>query len=183
MPETLLSPSNILLYGREVADLTITKGPHIATSAGDLGDNKFIQRQLEKDQDNAKERARFARIYGFSYEGHYYDLPTPALFLVHGEGKQAEDIPEADYVARGPGSADKTGVGAQGYSLSSDMRVWAYDKADFSMRLDVETGPFEQILLEAALRAENTQTYYSGAKVSGAKVSGAKLSLRGGADD
>ena len=26
----------------------------------------------------------FARIYGFSFEGHYYKLPRPVLFLVRG---------------------------------------------------------------------------------------------------
>ena len=29
-----------------------------------------------------------ARIYGFSYEGVYYGLPGPAIFLVHGAGTQ-----------------------------------------------------------------------------------------------
>jgi hypothetical protein len=29
------------------------------------------------------------------------------------------------------------------------MRVWIYDKSDLSMRLDAETGTFEQILLTA----------------------------------
>ena len=35
-----------------------------------------------------------------------------------------------------------------------DMKVWVYDKGDFSMRLDVETGTFERILLEAELDEE-----------------------------
>ena len=35
-----------------------------------------------------------------------------------------------------------------------DMKVWVYDKGDFSMRLDVETGTFEHILLDAELDEE-----------------------------
>ncbi|NIO41492.1 MAG: hypothetical protein GTO41_15745, partial [Burkholderiales bacterium] len=31
----------------------------------------------------------FARIYGFAYAGVYYELETPALYLVHGDGQEA----------------------------------------------------------------------------------------------
>jgi hypothetical protein len=37
-------------------------------------------------------------------------------------------------------------------SDAADVRVWEYDKGDFSIRLDVETGQFEQILLAAVMR-------------------------------
>ena len=30
----------------------------------------------------------FARIYSFSYEGHYYKMPRPLLFLVSGDGRK-----------------------------------------------------------------------------------------------
>src|SRR5437764_12750944 len=32
---------------------------------------------------------QLAQIYGFAYEGKYYDLAKPALFLVMDEGKEA----------------------------------------------------------------------------------------------
>jgi len=34
----------------------------------------------------------FARIYSFSYEGHYYSLPRPLLFLVANNGHRAQDL-------------------------------------------------------------------------------------------
>lgn len=122
MPETLLSPSNILLYGRELVDLQIVNPPPPPSGSppnnnppssglplddvqppggGDgpdgpagtlppppppprLGSNNFLQAQL------ASPGARLARIYAFSYEGHYYDLAAPALFVVHGPGRDPE---------------------------------------------------------------------------------------------
>ncbi|MDX1742985.1 MAG: hypothetical protein R3186_05250, partial [Ruegeria sp.] len=55
-----------------------------------------------------------------------------------------------------------------------DMRVWDYDKADYTMRMDVMTGQFEQVLLDIYFGFDSPAI--SGAKVSGAKVSGAKVS-------
>ncbi len=68
-------------------------------------------------------------------------------------------------------------------TFSEDMKVWAYDKGDFTLRLDIETGPFEETLLDAELVAEEMQAYYSGQKVraSGQKVraSGQKVRASG----
>ncbi len=68
-----------------------------------------------------------------------------------------------------------TGAAAQDYSFPEDMLVWSYDKGDFSVRMDVETGPFEEILLGAELMADDPGVSFSGAKVRGAKVRGAKV--------
>lgn len=198
MAETLLSPSNILLYGREMRDITLVfkpepDSPPDAPVSGEdqevdepgpqapprqpphKGDNIFLRRQLE-----ARE-ARLARIYGFSYEGHYYDLTKPAIFLVHGPGSDPEAIrpantgPDARF-DRAPADADRTGVAQTDSSFSEDMRVWSYDKGDFSIRLDVETGPFDQILLELELQMDFTEQTYSGAS---ARTSGASARLSG----
>ena len=188
--ETLLSPSNILLYGRVLQDLTFQFAPPPTTippetgegsEAGPprLGDNNFLQRQLNAADVN------FARIYGYSYEGEYYDLAKPAIFLVHGEGTAAGGPFPADAarVARAPADADRTGTAGQTGSFAEDMMVWSYDKADFSIRLDAETGPLEQILLEAELISEEMLASVSGAhaRVSGAhaRVSGAHARIRG----
>lgn len=182
--ESLLTPSAVLLYGRVIEDLQIKKHPLPKPKASELerlprgGANKFLERQLEAED------AKLARIYGFSYEGHYYDLPKPAVFLVHGDGDDPEKPRPGkgqERLARAPGAADRTGV-AKAHQFSGEIKVWAYDKGDFSLRLDIETGPFEQILLEAALRSENLRAAYSGAdlRVSGAdlRVSGADLRVR-----
>jgi hypothetical protein len=188
MPETLLSPSNILLYGREITDLVVVHAAneeltHRPFVAAREGQNLFLQRQLQESD------SRLARIYAFSYEGYYYDLPKPALFLVHGAGEDPDrKVPggpgaPGPRAARGPDEVDRTGVGAQEYSFSEDMKVWSYDKGDFSIRLDVETGSFEQILLDAILMPESQSTAYSGAhaRLSGAhaRLSGAHARLSG----
>lgn len=218
MPETLLSPSNVLLYGRVIRDFKLDRDelrrytdqqlirepkqredPPLSEEElesreevavddvhppeeGDLpecelhplppppprlGSNNFLQAQL------LAPGARLARIYGFSYEGHYYDLAKPAIFLVHGPGSDPEAfrpaaagkhrLPEAR-VDRAPSDADRSGVARTGTSFAEDMRVWSYDKGDFSIRLDPETGPLEQILLQAELQVDRLQTIYSGNK-------------------
>ncbi len=59
--------------------------------------------------------------------------------------------------------------------------MWEYDKGDFSIRLDVETGPFEQILLEAALRGGTSAASGADLRSSGADLrsSGADLRISG----
>jgi hypothetical protein len=169
MPETLLSPSSVLLYGREVVGLAIGGLPAPVSEAapgGSLGANTFLENQL------TAAGARIARIYGFSYEGHYYNLAKPALFLVHGAGEEAESATQAVpgprqrgpwRAARAPDGADFTGVAATGTSFSEDIRVWVYDKGDFSLRMDVRTGPLEQILLEGELSSDVLKTFFGGA--------------------
>jgi hypothetical protein len=197
--ETLFSPSNLLLYGRVLQDLQYafthpdTKSPFApADPPKRRGANDFLIEQLRPRTDQRGKvlpgtEVKLARIYGFGYEGHYYDLPKPAIFVVHGDGADPEaprpGAPDPR-VARAPADADRTGVAAPGSSFSEDIRVWTYDKNDFSIRMDVETGPLEQILLEAALRPDQLQASYAGAdlRMRGAdlRVSGADLRLRRG---
>ena len=157
MPETLLSPSRILLYGRVVVDLQIVVPPPPPGPVPNSGVNVFLENQIRAPG------AALARIYGFSYEGHYYDLATPALFIVNGPGVDADAKPAGPRVSRAPDVADKTGLGATCRSFSDDMRVWGYDKSEFTIRLDVGAGPLDEILLEAELSSEKVRTYY-GAK-------------------
>ena len=131
------------------------------------GQNNQLDNQLVED-------ARFARIYGFSYEGTYFELPSPTLFLVHGDGESATDNLPGGQGSRAPFDPSRSGVGAADFQFANDIRVWAYDKADYTIRMDVETGMFEQVLLDAFFGGGDAMI--SGAKVSGAKVSGAKVS-------
>jgi hypothetical protein len=57
---------------------------------------------------------------------------------------------------------------------------WEYDKGDFSLRMDVETGPFERILLDAMLFGGG-RSFYGGAeaRISGAEVRGAEARISG----
>src|SRR4051812_32183657 len=111
MPETLLSPSSVYLFGLVVTDLTIAAGSHYPFPKGKLGKNDQLGEQLADGTG-----ARFARIYGVSYQSVYYDLPSPALFLVHGDGDAAGEPKQgaagAKNRARAPGEAPLTGIAA-----------------------------------------------------------------------
>lgn len=135
---------------------------------------------------------RFARIYGFSFEGTYYGLPRPSIFLVHGKGTQVGNWAY-------PSTVEQSGVAAREWDFSGptgfsprnpavpplpsnlrDLWYWEYEKSDYSIRLDPEAGPFEQILLVAALRVgadmADRATPRSGASLAGASLAGASLS-------
>ena len=59
--------------------------------------------------------------------------------------------------------------GAIGSSPATSM-YWEYDKDDFSLRLDVETGPLTEILLDATLGADPLGSYAgASARLSGAQ--------------
>jgi len=150
--ETLLGASAVYLYGRVVSDLQLVvpklgdkELPEDRSRPARTGTNKFLQRQLRN------RNAQIARIYYFAYEGGLFDLARPTLFLVHGGGISADSPPPDDQLfkrlSRSPGRATRTGLGRQVGSFASDMMLWVYDKGDFSMRLDMDTGTFEQILL------------------------------------
>lgn len=111
-----------------------------------------------------------AKIYGFSFNGVHFDLERPSIFLVHGDGNFLTDD---DRDARSPISPAQSGVGAQEYQFGSEMRCWHYDKSDFSVRMDIHTGMFEQILLEAEIEFDDHGMY--GGKVGGGKVGGGKV--------
>ncbi|MCP4470849.1 MAG: hypothetical protein GY815_09210 [Gammaproteobacteria bacterium] len=54
----------------------------------------------------------------------------------------------------------------------ADIKVWSYDKADFSVRLDVDSGPLEDILLEKAVNDSGVAAQTSAKRVSGKRMSG-----------
>jgi uncharacterized membrane protein YgcG len=174
--ESILSISAVYLFGRLVSDLQVVGEDDADDGARPprVGDNNFLKRQLRNN------KADLARIYAFSFEGCLYELTRPSLFLVHGSG-QDPDGPgpvwdDLKRLARSPGRISKTGLGRQSGSFSMDMKVWVYDKGDFSMRFDVETGTFEHILLDAELDEEASGGRSSGGRSSGGRSSGGRSS-------
>jgi len=181
MPETLLSPSNVVLIGRVVEDLNVvipdrppippgTPDPrHGPFTVNRTSPNRFLEDQL-----GAAANPQIARIYGFSYEGRYYDLPWPAMFLVHGPGEQLESQPGGgSRVSRAPEEPDHTGMAAQDLSFADDLMAWSYDRADLSIRMDVDSGTFEQILLDLVFGGGGGPSV-SGVRVQGVRVSGVR---------
>jgi hypothetical protein len=141
-----------------------------------LGKNTQLDDQLEED-------ARFARIYGFSYEGTYFELPNPTLFLVHGDGVSATDgnqpigttadPPDDLHKSRAPINPSVIGVAAADFQFADDIMVWAYDKADYTIRMDVETGMIEQVLLDIFFEVEAPML--AGGRVAGGRVAGGRV--------
>ncbi len=147
--ETLLGVSSVYLFGRRLLDIEIK--PQVYGAVPEVGANNFLRKQL------VAPGACLARIFAFSFEGELLELDRPTIFLVHGQGEDPDDPPptnvegQVEYrrLARSPGSSSKSGLGIQSKSFAEGTRVWVYDKTDFSMRLDIETGTLEQILLGA----------------------------------
>ncbi len=157
MPEPLLASSGVKLFGRIVAGLTLDP----AAMAGGEADASL--RRLAAKLGDAP---RLARIYGFSHEGQYYDLARPTIFLVDGDGR-----PCGDDVA-------STGVAAKPPEFADGLFVWDYDRSDFSLRMDIDVGPLERILLDAELGPDPMA--YAGASVK-LQQNGASVRLQQGA--
>ncbi len=180
--DTLLSPTNVWLFGRKVADLEVKTGASDPFSKKFQSNNNFLSEQLKDIQETGvpagDKKPVFARIYGFAYAGTYYELETPALYLVHGPGDDATKAAEGNNgnkrFARAPLGLSTTGIAAADFQFADDVRVWAFDKGDFSIRLDVSTGPLDQILLD--MEGCDSSPGVAGARVSGARVSGARVS-------
>jgi hypothetical protein len=138
MPETLLSDSSVLLFGREVTDLELVKDAH-SGSTGAIAD-------LLKADD-----ATIARIYSFSFQNEFFDLASPALFVVRGEGTLVDSE-----------TVEQTGLSRLAGDLAEDLRVWVLDRGDVSVRLDVMTGSLDRILLDYELAEEGLQDFVRG---------------------
>lgn len=179
MPETLLTSSSVLLFGRLVEDLAIK--PSDGTADPHSGAPGHLARQMQAEDPN------FARIYGFGLGGIYHVLPFPALFLVHGRG-----TPAADAIAglkNPPKEAEARGTEAEpaGLLLPEDLVAWTYDKGDFSIRLDIQTGTLEDLLLGNGPDGPEARGMSAqGMSVQGMSIQGMSvrgMSLRGGKKD
>lgn len=114
----LMDHSQVLIYGSVVSGISIDAAK---ITDGELGSNRFLHGQLTAKKGKTNDQ-KLATVYGFEFEGHYYDLPKPTILLVHGEPKAPKDAGAA--VVPDP-------------KLLDTVQVWSYDKADFSIRFDV----------------------------------------------
>jgi hypothetical protein len=160
MSETLLTQSAVKMYGRVLKGVKLEAlGPN---DSSDLGFNKFLKHQLVDKKFEGKREvdpAMLARIYAFSFEGAFYNLPRPAIFLVHGHGAAIRGQGTYDD-GKGP-VVDDSGIPAREFVFETDVRYWEYDKDDVSLRLDSFSGTLEDILIEAALSATSRSGFVS----------------------
>lgn len=152
----LLEYSRILIYGRVAAGITLDAAP-ADTDNPDQGE-VLVNQDVLQSKPGVQQ---LATVYGFEFEGHYYDLPTPTVLLVHGDPQSPKDA----------GAVVETDP-----KLMDDIMVWTYDKGDFSIRVDVSSGPLESILLEEALDSSAMAAQTSAKRISGKRVSGKRMS-------
>lgn len=129
-------------------------------------ENNFLTKQVDFEE------AGFARIFGFSHDGRYFDLERPTIFLVHGEGEELTD--DDDDKAFSPPLPSDSGLGAAEFQFARDMRYWEYDKADFTVRMDMFAGMFEEVLLGFELDGGD-DPMDGGGSVGGGRVGGGRV--------
>ncbi len=169
---TLLSASNIILVGFVLKDLKLNTGdesinyPRTRNNANDFFGKMLMTDAGPKDS----LEPGLARIYGFISAGRYIELEAPTIFLVHGPGDAVEDL-----------AGQEISLVIQNFRFPKDgengAKGWSYDESDFSMTLDVSTGPIAD-LIEAGMGDGGgvSGSRVSGSRVSGSRVSGSRVS-------
>ena len=149
--ETFFEPTRIWLFGKKFESLryypsTMNFSPYGVRDDGSLPmPPKRIERTLRrgllvdkkggtpKEVDIENPSSFFARIYSFSYEGHYYRLPRPLLFLVNDDGDPVGG-PRGEG-SRGEGSEDEGGAKQSPASKSARTNPSAQHAAPQSQRV------------------------------------------------
>ena len=155
--DTIAGDSSIRVFGRLTWDIILRedvekRNEAYAKRPGSTGpvpprlsENNLLIEQL------CSEHAKLARISCFSYQNEMFDLAKPAIFLVHGEGTRVEFSAESGasglVLRKSPPYTELSGMVGQKGSFAPDIFMWVYDRADFTVRLDTETGSFDQVLL------------------------------------
>ena len=192
--ESLFTPSAIKLFGREFKGLSVNQPLDGESPLGKRAriPSQQVQQRLERDQGykqipgrlerslrkvsvddpDGKNHARFARIYGFAYEGQYYELPRPTLFLVYGPGEDAENDSF---------TVQNVGLAAKDWKFASDIKMWQVDDKDVSMCIDIESGPMKEILLQPIFEVEEEIALSGAAASRGAAAGRGAAASRGAA--
>lgn len=198
--ETFFEPTRIFLFGKHFAGLTYDPASMRDAQAGNppewaeypprpaggppppapvLADLGMPPSRLERSLrrlGHPAAQSRFARIYSFSFEGHYYKLPRPLLFLVAGNGAPAQTVN-----ANGAILFNTRMVGFEGkdWNFSQDILVWAVDKKDLAICLDIEIGNYEQLLLESMIAFEEEMSARGSVAARGSVSARGSVGARG----
>lgn len=166
---TLLSGSTIILVGFVLKDLelntTAAEYPPTRNNA-----NNFVGKMLTQDAGpNDNLDPGLARIYGFIASGRYVELDAPTIFLIHGDGEDIINL-----------AGQEISLVIQDFKFpngdESRAKGWAYDESDFSMTLDVSTGPIADLIEAGMGEGAVSGSRVSGSRVSGSRVSGSRVS-------
>lgn len=153
MAETLLSISEVLLYGEKVADMTYK----------------------DKKGDPIK---RFIRVFGFGFEGGYYALDAPIIMLLAGNGvsitdkNTPKDVKDSFATDIKLWTLDKS---------DSSVRLDELTGTIEEILLEVELGGGGRVSGGRVSGGRVSGGRVSGGRVSGGRVSGGRVS--GGKDD
>ena len=148
MTETLLSISEVLLYGEAVSDM--------------------------KYKDKSGDPVRyFVRVYGFSYEGGYYGMDTPVIMLLEGEGSSLAKSTPQDVKTSFSSDIRQWVCDKSDHSARLDEMTGSIE----DILLDVEiggSGPGSRVSGGRVSGGRVSGGRVSGGRVSGGRVSGDK---------
>jgi hypothetical protein len=139
--EPLFAPTGVKLFGRKFTGLQITD--NLGLSATTNNPITTLLREVRSAVAGSPDAVTLARIYGFVYMGAYYPTGDLPVMLVFGEG---EEVPA--------GFENTIEIG--GYAFSKDVfvrgvRVWELDALDAAVRIDVQIGWLNDLLLADAM--------------------------------
>jgi hypothetical protein len=139
IPEFEMMPtSGILLETFEVSQLIMVLSA------------KIIIKGTEMKGREAQEfsTATWGVIFGYAYEGHYFDLPKPKLMLL-------------------PVDPEKIPVDDAGYSEKPGYMVWVVDKLNRCAEFEMNQGFIKELVLEANLPGKRSPTMYAARMMMG----------------
>ena len=165
--ETLFAPSTIRMFGRLFTGLTVGElglSPHA---------NAPLLAALQKlNPEQIKHCLKLARIYGYSYQGNYFKLAEPAVFLVYDEGMSVT-------AGQIPIPMDEIGVELKDEVFASEIRMWTADGLDMGVRIDISIGWMKELLLNDGMAPADNVT---GGQVTGRADVVSRADLVGRAD-
>jgi hypothetical protein len=136
---SLLAPSTVRLFGRELITLDLVAGraAQVSTDSRYKGESPLAGLLKQTN-------LHLAYILAFSYEGRYAPFHTPALFIVRTPGDPVVEAGKAIDPAR-LGLAHLDGT----ITFASDLKYWTYDRSDQTIRLDLASGTLQQLVIDS----------------------------------
>ena len=150
MAETLLSISEVLVYGETVSDMAYK----------------------DKNGDPAR---YFVRVYGFGYEGGYYGMDTPVIMLLEGKGSSLSKSTPQDVKNSFSSDIKQWECDKSDHSARLDEMTGTIEE----ILLDVEiggSGPGSRVSGGRVSGGRVSGGRVSGGRVSGGRVSGGRVS-------